>query len=72
MRTPYYRSGQNAADDGLSFGAPTTFETTVADKICELIPSVELIRMTSSGTEAHHVRHSSSTRLYRARQNCQI
>ena len=43
---------KNAADDGLSFGAPTTFETTVADKICELIPSVELIRMTSSGTEA--------------------
>jgi glutamate-1-semialdehyde 2,1-aminomutase len=43
---------KKAADDGLSFGAPTTFETTVADKICELIPSVEMIRMTSSGTEA--------------------
>ena len=43
---------KQAADDGLSFGAPTTFETTVADKICELIPSVDLIRMTSSGTEA--------------------
>ncbi len=43
---------KKAADDGLSFGAPTAFETTVADKICELIPSVEMIRMTSSGTEA--------------------
>lgn len=43
---------KNAADDGLSFGAPTTFETTVADKICALIPSIDLIRMTSSGTEA--------------------
>ncbi|MFW2177657.1 MULTISPECIES: glutamate-1-semialdehyde 2,1-aminomutase [unclassified Moraxella] len=43
---------KNAADDGLSFGAPTTYETTVADKICEIIPSVEMIRMTSSGTEA--------------------
>lgn len=43
---------KQAADDGLSFGAPTTFETTVADKICEIIPSVELIRMTNSGTEA--------------------
>lgn len=43
---------KQAADDGLSFGAPTTFETTVADKICELVPSVDLIRMTNSGTEA--------------------
>ncbi|WP_315041239.1 glutamate-1-semialdehyde 2,1-aminomutase [Faucicola mancuniensis] len=43
---------KKAADDGLSFGAPTPFETTIADKICELIPSVEMIRMTSSGTEA--------------------
>ena len=43
---------KKAADDGLSFGAPTTFETTVADIICDLVPSVEMIRMTSSGTEA--------------------
>lgn len=43
---------KSAADDGLSFGAPTPSETTVADKICEIIPSVEMIRMTSSGTEA--------------------
>ena len=43
---------KKAADDGLSFGAPTPFETTVADKICEIVPSVEMIRMTSSGTEA--------------------
>ena len=43
---------KKAAEDGLSFGTPTPFETTVADKICELVPSVEMIRMTSSGTEA--------------------
>ncbi|MDE4454378.1 glutamate-1-semialdehyde 2,1-aminomutase [Psychrobacter sp. DAB_AL62B] len=43
---------KKAADDGLSFGTPTPFETTVADKICEIVPSVEMIRMTSSGTEA--------------------
>ena len=43
---------KKAADDGLSFGAPTTFETTIADKICDIVPSVELIRMTNSGTEA--------------------
>lgn len=43
---------KKAADDGLSFGTPTSFETTVADKICDIVPSVEMIRMTSSGTEA--------------------
>lgn len=43
---------KKACDDGLSFGTPTPFETTIADKICEIVPSVEMIRMTSSGTEA--------------------
>lgn len=41
-----------AADNGLSFGAPTEIETTMADKVCELVPSMELVRMVSSGTEA--------------------
>ncbi|WP_163047440.1 aminotransferase class III-fold pyridoxal phosphate-dependent enzyme, partial [Acinetobacter nosocomialis] len=35
-----------------SFGAPTPSETTMADLICQIIPSVDLLRMTSSGTEA--------------------
>ncbi|WP_201504344.1 glutamate-1-semialdehyde 2,1-aminomutase [Psychrobacter aestuarii] len=43
---------KRAAEDGLSFGTPTPFETTVADKICEIVPSVEMVRMTNSGTEA--------------------
>jgi glutamate-1-semialdehyde 2,1-aminomutase len=37
---------------GLSFGAPTQIETQLARKICELMPSIELVRMVSSGTEA--------------------
>jgi len=37
---------------GLSFGAPTELETLMADKVCELVPSIDLVRMTSSGTEA--------------------
>jgi glutamate-1-semialdehyde 2,1-aminomutase len=37
---------------GLSFGAPTELETLMAEKVCELVPSMELVRMTSSGTEA--------------------
>ena len=43
---------QQQAELGLSFGAPTEIETQMADKICELIPSMEMIRMVSSGTEA--------------------
>ena len=43
---------QKAAANGLSFGAPTALETAMADKVCELIPSVESVRMVSSGTEA--------------------
>ncbi len=37
---------------GLSFGAPTELETEMADTVCELVPSIELVRMVSSGTEA--------------------
>jgi glutamate-1-semialdehyde 2,1-aminomutase len=37
---------------GLSFGAPTELETRMADRVCELMPSIELVRMVSSGTEA--------------------
>ncbi len=43
---------QKAAVNGLSFGAPTVLETQMADKICELMPSIELVRMVNSGTEA--------------------
>jgi len=37
---------------GLSFGAPTALETEMADKLCELVPSMDLVRMVNSGTEA--------------------
>jgi glutamate-1-semialdehyde 2,1-aminomutase len=40
------------AAKGLSFGAPTELETLMADKVCELVPSMDMVRMTSSGTEA--------------------
>jgi glutamate-1-semialdehyde 2,1-aminomutase len=41
-----------AANKGLSFGAPTVIETTMAEKVCQLVPSIEKVRMVSSGTEA--------------------
>jgi glutamate-1-semialdehyde 2,1-aminomutase len=37
---------------GLSFGAPTKIETELAELVCRLVPSVEMVRMVSSGTEA--------------------
>lgn len=43
---------QRAAASGLSFGAPTPIETDVARTVCQLMPSIELVRMVSSGTEA--------------------
>lgn len=46
------RAVQETAANGLSFGAPTELETQMANKICELIPSIDKVRMVSSGTEA--------------------
>lgn len=39
-------------DNGLGFGAPTVVETLLANKVCEIMPSIEMVRMVSSGTEA--------------------
>ena len=43
---------QEVAADGLSFGAPTELETHLARRVIELMPSIELVRFVSSGTEA--------------------
>lgn len=43
---------QDTAESGLSFGAPTIVETEMADRLCQLVPSMEMVRMVSSGTEA--------------------
>lgn len=41
-----------AVPNGLSFGAPTEGEITLAELVCQLVPSIEMVRMVSSGTEA--------------------
>jgi glutamate-1-semialdehyde 2,1-aminomutase len=46
------RAVRAAMKDGTSFGAPTELETLLAHKICDALPSVERVRMVSSGTEA--------------------
>ena len=42
----------DAAANGLSFGAPTEAEVLMAEKVSELVPSMEVLRMVNSGTEA--------------------
>ena len=43
---------QDAAANGLSFGAPTEGEIEIAEELCRLVPSLEQVRLVSSGTEA--------------------
>ena len=39
-------------EHGLSYGAPTALEVEMAERVCALVPSMEMVRMVSSGTEA--------------------
>jgi len=41
-----------AAGNGLGFGAPTRLENEMAERVCAMVPSIELVRMVNSGTEA--------------------
>ncbi len=43
---------KSAADSGASFGAPTEKEITLAQMVIDAVPSIEMVRMVSSGTEA--------------------
>lgn len=43
---------QETASRGTSFGAPTEAELEIAELLCQLLPSLELVRLVSSGTEA--------------------
>ena len=53
---------RRVAEFGTSFGAPTELEVKMADLICSIMPSIEMVRMVNSGTEAT----MSATRLARA------
>jgi glutamate-1-semialdehyde 2,1-aminomutase len=43
---------RRAAESGTSFGAPTELEVKMAELICSIMPSIEMVRMVNSGTEA--------------------
>jgi len=51
-RPEVVKAVQDAAANGLSFGAPTQGEIEIAEEICRLLPSIEQVRLVSSGTEA--------------------
>ncbi|SFP44569.1 glutamate-1-semialdehyde 2,1-aminomutase [Nitrosomonas cryotolerans] len=51
-QTEVINAVQTAAQNGLTFGAPTEAELKIAELICQLIPSIEQVRLVSSGTEA--------------------
>jgi glutamate-1-semialdehyde 2,1-aminomutase len=46
------RAVQNAAAKGLSFGAPAPSEVTMAERLCDLVEGMDMVRMVNSGTEA--------------------
>ncbi len=41
-----------ASEKGLSFGAPTELETQLAERLCNIMPNMDMVRMVNSGTEA--------------------
>ncbi len=49
---PVIEAVRHAAESGTSFGAPTELEVKMADLICSIVPSMEMVRMVNSGTEA--------------------
>ena len=58
-----------AAERGLSFGAPTEMEVKMAALVTELVPTMDMVRMVNSGTEATMSAIRSGPRLHRPRQN---
>src|SRR3954466_11444741 len=55
-------AGERTARDGTTFGAPTQLEGRLAREVCSAVPSIEMVRFVSSGTEAT----MSAVRLARA------
>ena len=43
---------KTAVDRGTSYGAPTALETELAELVCDMVPSAEMVRFVNSGTEA--------------------
>jgi glutamate-1-semialdehyde 2,1-aminomutase len=63
---------QQAAGNGTSYGAPTELEIQLATMIREALPSMEMVRLVSSGNRSGHECHSSRPRLHETRRHPEI
>jgi glutamate-1-semialdehyde 2,1-aminomutase len=66
------RAVVDAAPKGLSFGAPTEAEIEMAETLCRLLPSIELVRLVSSGTEATMSALRLARGFHRTQRNRQV
>ncbi len=69
---PVIEALQQVLEVGTSFGAPTEREIVLAELIREAMPSMELVRLVNSGTEATMSALQGRPRLHRTRSNNQI
>ena len=60
------------AKRGLSYGAATSIEVDMAKLVCSMVPSIDMVRMVNSGTEAVMSAVRVAQRIYTQRQNHQI
>ena len=67
-----WRRSSGALEIGTSFGAPTEQEIDLAEAICDAVPSIEMVRLVNSGTEATMSRHPPGPRLHRPRPHRQV
>jgi len=63
---------QKAVTQGFSFGAPTEREIELAEEILKHLPSMEMLRLVSSGTEAGMSAIPAGARRYRTQQDHQV
>ena len=68
---PTVQAVTEQAQKALSFGAPTEIEIDLAEKIISLVPSMDLVRMVNSGTEAT-MSAIRLARVHRTRYDCQV
>lgn len=61
-----------ACEKGLSYGAATEKEVEMAELITGIVPSIDMVRMVNSGTEAVMERSPGGQRLHRKKQDCEI
>ena len=63
---------KEAIDHGISFAATQEYEVRVAERIIEMVPGVEMVRLSNTGSECYHARHPPCPGLHRSRPHPQV